>query len=453
MSEIGGLLLQITGNRENEIHSLIPQNIAMGYNTYDFNMNNEIDLNMYPLQDEILPECIILSGMNHNNDLSYLERYMHLLTFMFTIGDVTIVKIPFSFLWNLEQPIIMENKVYLKIPFHMFFGNVRVCGLTNYIIKFSIEYSNINYNSQMYYHQHHVTFSLLCKTFFYGENIRFDTSNNCIQQINSIQLNTLHNESSDEFRIRTNRFRGFVKGFFIESPNVFETMRDIKFFTNQFVRFHYDAYLIRQKCVKISDSIMYFPFHPDMYFPFHPFHNNTNRSYVGSINFDGIENHFLNLQFSNARQQVRVYALSKNNYSLMNRIFVMRNIFVNFHVYETFETHPLTPIEHLLEPFFQQNIAHYDVSFNDMPYISQTLYRKICEQDQNICPIRQTEIQENERYMLCDQCKNCYNEISLIQWFEHCNNNNGARITCPTCRSIWTNYNVYINSLPISDLF
>ena len=293
-----------------------------------------------------------------------------------------------------------------------------------------------------------MNFALLCRTYSIDQrDLRFhiDVSNNNIQQISSIQIHSLNNINSDEFRIRTNRFRGFVKGFFIESTLVSQYLQEIKFYTNQFIRFHYDAYLIRQKCVKISDDMIYFPFNSQELFS-----NNSNASYRGSINFDGIESHFLNLKFLHRRQKVRIYVLSKNNYNQRDNIINIQNMYNSFNLYEDFNTHPLTPIDELIRPFIPEEHLIYagpihDVSLNDTPYISQVLNRKINEQDQKICPIEQTEIKENERYMLCYSCQNCYSEYAIISWFVSCNNYNRSS-TCPTCRSPWSDYNVYINT-------
>jgi hypothetical protein len=455
MSEIGASLLQLAGNQTNEMNSFISENIAIGYKTYDFNPNNELIINNPPIFDKIKPECVILSVNNdYHSNLIFFKTYINPLLLNFTIDNRNILKIPLALLWNLNDPEIINNKLHLKIPFDMFFGNINLCGLQNYEIKFTIDYSCINLagnNSMNIYHAQQMNFALLCRTYSIDQrNLRFhvDISNNSIQQISSIQINDLDNVNNDEFRVRTNRFRGFIKGFFIESTNIFEYLQEIKFYTNQFIRFHYDLYLIREKCVKISDDMIYFPFNSEELYE-----NNTNSSYRGSINFDGIEGHFLNLKFLHRRQKVRVYALSKNNYNQRDGIFNIQNMYNNFNLYEDFNTHPLTPIDYLIQPFVQRAMSQenysllnsgpvYDVSLNDT---SQVLNRKIVEQDQNTCPIQQTEIQENERYMLCSSCRNCYNEYAIISWFVSCNAYNRT-ITCPTCRSEWSDHNVYINA-------
>ena len=158
------------------------------------------------------------------------------------------------------------------------------------------------------------------------------------------------------------------------------------------------------------------------------------------------------MKFLHRRQKVRVYALYKNNYNQRDGIFNIQNMYNSFNLYEDFDTHPLTPIDDIIHPFIQRDIRRnvnplhiYDASLNDTPYISQVLTRKIEEQDQNTCPIQQTDIRENERYMLCSSCRNCYNEYAIISWFISYNDYNRTK-TCPTCRSEWCDHNVYINA-------
>jgi hypothetical protein len=88
-----------------------------------------------------------------------------------------------------------------------------------------------------------------------------------------------------------------------------------------------------------------------------------------------------------------------------------------------------------------------DSSTTHNNYVSQTIYRSIVDQDRSVCPIRQTRIQDGERYMLCNGCQNCYNEYDIIQWFVIQNGENRER-TCPICRQTWSDYNVYIPPFP-----
>jgi hypothetical protein len=194
------------------------------------------------------------------------------------------------------------------------------------------------------------------------------------------------------------------------------------------------------------------------YFPFNSqklYEDISNDSYSGAINFNILDYSFLNLKFSNIQETVSVYGLNQNIYIQRDGIINIQNMNTSFNICENFITHNLTPIDELIRSFIERNIAiqnsglditHInESSFNNIPYVSQVLNRKIEGEDNNTCPIEHTEIQPNQRYMLCSNCKNCYNEYAMISWVINCNNNNRS-VTCPTCRENWSDFNVYINA-------
>jgi len=67
----------------------------------------------------------------------------------------------------------------------------------------------------------------------------------------------------------------------------------------------------------------------------------------------------------------------------------------------------------------------------------------IDEYEDNICPISQELISLNNNYMKCNFCNKNFLETVLIEWLQSRHNYNR---TCPTCRRLWSDYNVYINS-------
>ena len=46
--------------------------------------------------------------------------------------------------------------------------------------------------------------------------------------------------------------------------------------------------------------------------------------------------------------------------------------------------------------------------------------------------------------MTCSSCNNNFSETSIKQWLSQ---HIGNRRTCPTCREVWINFDVYINEL------
>jgi hypothetical protein len=441
MTDLHSLRLQLSSNTENDT-----SNIAFGYKSFGFNVNNVLNINENAVGDIIQPEYIILH-MNNPYNLSYIKSYVSCLNLRFKINGNNILYIPLQLLWNIETPEIVINKLFIPLHFDIFFGDIHTCGLRNNQVEFSIEYLN---NSNQVFNIDFSGFSLLCKVCCVTDNrLQYiqDISNNFIQQVSIIQLK--NDVGSSEFRIRTNNFTGLVKGFFIEATDI-DSLEEVHFYTNQFVRFYFEKYLIRQKFVKINENMYYFPFNSEK-----SYNDRSQASYNGAINFNTFEYSFLNLKFSTIQEKVSIYGLNKNIYNQRHEVVSIQNMNSSFNLYERIMTNYLPPIEDLIQPFIQRDIelqnnvldvAHInDPSFNDIPYISQVLNRKIGENDNNTCPIEQIEIQPNERYMLCSNCKNCYNEYAMINWFVNCNSNNRV-VTCPTCRETWSDHNVYINA-------
>ena len=71
----------------------------------------------------------------------------------------------------------------------------------------------------------------------------------------------------------------------------------------------------------------------------------------------------------------------------------------------------------------------------------QQIYQLI-NPERNICNISHDEIVRGRLYMTCANCNNSFLESNLKQWLRRRNFNTR---TCPTCREIWTNYNIYFN--------
>jgi hypothetical protein len=420
------------------------QNIATGYTKFEF-QNNLITIGRFNnFETKITPECLIFNIANNSgaNNLDRLKHFICPLKLHFCIGTNEILKIPLSFLWNLKEPIIIGHKLYLSIPFSLFFGDIHLCGLLQQSITFSLE--NFNEDEIQYVTGYH----LLCKTFLVharDEARYMDSSNNLIQQISSIHVKVdMDNQGaqSNEFRISTNMFRGLIKGFFIEA-NLINCLDEIQFYMNDRIRVDYDKYMIENVCVKINERMIYMPFNNNI-----SYDNRGYNCYAGSINIDRIDNSFINLKFNGLRQQVRIHALSINMYDQRGGVGTIHFTNPMHHMVQDFSYHTLTPIEVLLQTYRNVHLDGpvFDASLNDVSlgYVSQTLHRLIEDEDRNMCPITQNPIGTGERYMLCSACLNCYNEMSLIEWFQSLNNNNRSR-TCPTCREIWRDYNVYIH--------
>ena len=463
------LSVQIDANDDNYYINYIPSNVAYGYKKYLF---EDKYLNLSNHNDDftkLIPECIIFTISPDFNitSIDSLKSVVSNTILIFKVNSTIILKIPLQLLWNLKMPKIIGHKLYLFLPFEIFFGDINMFQIVQNDITFRLVPNTDVEDSCI------TNYNLLCKTFLAHNsviNYYRDFSDNIIQQISSVSVSVNLNdplETSNEFRIRTTIFSGFIKGFFIETEQIDE-LYEIQFFINNFVRINYDMYLIQEKCVKISENMIYIPFNNECLY-----NSKSFISYIGSLNIDRIDYSFLNLKFLTQKQNVRIYALNMNvlSNSNTNNTLSLRNSYSINHLIEDFNFHTLMPIEDLMHLFNYFNLSStlflsnrtnipintpinipinmngsiYDASLNDIPYISRVLYRSIHDNERNMCHITQNTIQINERYMLCNQCQNCYNVNAIMEWLKSLHENNRST-TCPSCRQIWQDYNVYINS-------
>ena len=440
---------------ERSTSNVIYTNVAIDHHIYNFeNENLIIQRNI----DKIIPEYIILNLHDNNISLDTIYNYGRNMYIDFKLGNQTFLKIPLSILWNLKEPELYDDKLYIEIPFEMFFGNIHLIGLDFRIVNFTL----VNYNHLINYVE---SYSLLCKRFVgdltYRRNNR-DTSYCCIQQISSIEVNVSLNNmesASNEFKIRT-KFNGFSKGFFIESNNI-NDLNEIKFYINEQIKINYNRFMIRNKCQRINNNMIFLPFNDDIIFRERNVH-----SFVGSINLSETNSSILNLIFDTQHSKVKIYSINLNKYSQRNSVICDFEHIINNHCIEDFENHPLTPIDEnniIINniPNMYNNIIYnnynnlynnigmtgpnpnmYAMNINNL-IVNSGIYRLIPE-DRRICGISLDEIAANQSYMFCIHCSNNFNEQSIITWLIN-------RTTCPSCRREWENFNIYINANPIEN--
>lgn len=90
------------------------------------------------------------------------------------------------------------------------------------------------------------------------------------------------------------------------------------------------------------------------------------------------------------------------------------------------------------------NIINENTIFNDEIYIYRYIDSSIINSNEDyLCYISHDFIKENDKYMECTNCNKRFFELAIKQWLLMKTPDNK---TCPTCRSIWTNYNIYINT-------
>jgi len=505
---------QIRENNSTNQYIMLPENVSVVYELgYFVNSTLSIPQN----SDKILPEYLILDLFNSNTSLDDIYNYGRNISLVFNIG-VQIIELPLSLLWNLNTPEIIDNKLYLHIPFETFFGKIKLFRLNNNTVTFHIK-------NMFHLANYGVNIGLLYKSYMYGNrDSLFDISYNIIQQISSIELNVSLNElnnESREFVLNTEQFEGFIKGFFIESRNIDE-LQELQFFINGYVKTNYDRFLIRNKCIKISENMLYYPFNSDI-----SYQERIYNSFDGSISLDQITQSKLRLKFTNPRNKVKIYGLNMNDFRQQHGQTRLTYNINNFHIVNDFNSHPLLSFNELISSPLplpspmsmlginstNNTLVPDDIYINSNNYINQqinytfdytgyrsstgatgatgatgpaansyyvndisgnyvnnnlnnrlnnnsnnrvnnnsnnsnnylsvlpvgdTIHRQINE-DKRICGISWDEILTHDIYMSCSHCNNNFKEADIKQWLQQ-------RITCPTCRGVWNNFNLYINN-------
>ena len=74
---------------------------------------------------------------------------------------------------------------------------------------------------------------------------------------------------------------------------------------------------------------------------------------------------------------------------------------------------------------------------------------QVINPERNICNITHDEIAADHQYMTCSNCHIHFLETALKRWLRH---RSPATRTCPTCRELWTNFDVYINRVNNGDV-
>jgi len=489
MNNINSSLLQLSLNERVNSTNIygsrnIDTNVAVDFKTYNFE-NSKLTLSRNA--DKLIPEYLILNLQDNNITLETIHNYAQNMYINLKIGTQTLLNIPLSILWNLKEPEIFDDKLYLQIPFEMFFGNIHIFGLQFWEVSFNI----INHTNLANYVS---SYSLLCKTYIGDSRYRrnsIDTSNCCIQQISSLEVKvSLDNPEnvSNEFKIITNMFPGFSKGFLIESSNINE-LNYIQFYINDLIRISYNKFMIRNKCQRVNDTLIFLPFNPDISYSERSFN-----SFIGSIHLSEAQS-YLKLNFDTPRNVVKIYSINMNDYSQRSSEIRSSQNIVNTHLVQDFTTHSLTHNESIETNVIYNNIQVNSIIENDQNIIENdqniiynnytytNLYSgmsgpnyyidpsgmsgmsgmsgpsntssvnidnlivnsgicRLIPEDKKICGISLDEIRENQNYMCCTHCHNNFNENDIRIWLR-------SRRTCPNCRGIWSDYNIYINSLSL----
>jgi hypothetical protein len=444
-------------------NSISPENnassFATTYKSFDFNEHNDLVLTGH--YHNYIPQYLVLNMFNwinqYNDNLYSMYNLIHNLNLTFNVGYRVILQFPIKFLWGLKTPIIEDSKLYIHIPFDMFFGKIQMGLLANNDVHFSI-------NEPVELHNYVRNYSMISQIFInnpYTSNFSQSLQNNMVHPIQ--QLSTIHiisgstNNMVSEFRIKTDVFQGRTRGLFI-SCNV-SALVQLRFYINNVLRDDYDSFFINHICKKINNELLYFPFNGSNEYGTRNF-----GSADGALDFSCLDSSILHLQFSQPQQRVSVYNLYFNefrmHYGLGGLVKNMppRIANINNSVDAIIPVVPNIDMMDLSGNIIVVNATNTGtvntgtgtVGGQTGPGFIEPIYQVRTESvinmevgERNICNITHEQINVGQRYMSCNNCHNNYSETAITTWLQK---KPVWSRTCPTCRTIWDNYHVYVNN-------
>jgi hypothetical protein len=404
----GGLLQLVATNSQNE--GL--RNIACEYYTYQ---SQELQhLNIIRNSDMVNIEYLELTFCNP--EINNLDDVKKIILTM-SIGDSIIQQFPLSLLINLNEPILCDGKMYINLCFDMLFGSLKLIGLQRHEVRFEFKNNDaLNCISR---------YGLVSKLTYLDIDERRDIAMNSheteIQQISFINIMTdLNdiNQSSNVYEITLpfGYFRNISKGFFIECNNV-DNLNSLILKFDDTERFQLNRFLVRTKCKKINQNLLYFPFNYDK-----EYSDRTTSSYEGAANFSILDKVKLKLDFDTPINNIKIYSLSSNFYR---------------------QSGGMGSTAYALELCSNTYDLCSNVSSIDKTIVyTGPITKSITDVDASICPILCKPIDIGARYMYCHQCKNNFSGKSIKQWLE---SRRSVQRTCPLCRIEWSNFEIYIN--------
>ena len=392
-----GNFVQIIGIGYQNHQYNIPKNISSDYCTNQF--DNNFKLHLTQPFDVLSPEYLEITLTNNNfltND-EEINRIMYNIFLKVKINEIQILNIPLRFLLYLNKSEICDNKLYINLSFDTFINEfiIRISSTQQPI--FELTNTDDNFLSCNLISKGLCCFPLISNT---RENI--------MQYISSVQLIDINGRNNFKCQLP---FDGITKGFFIECENV-DQINELKLLLNDNTRTHYNRFLIKNKCIKIHQKLLYFPLNYNV-----QYNDLTNFGFEGAVNLNIIKNSVLILNFDSNITKLTIYGLGSNilkyTYGFFSLVFNYNNI-------------------HIIQNYIETN--KIEVTNNE-----QIIYKLIIDENKSTCSINLQELQLNSRYMNCTDCHNNFNEESLKEWISINN-------CCPLCRNIWLDYSIYINA-------
>ena len=396
-------------------------NIKSKYTT-DYNshklVNNNVITILHNNADLICPEFLEIELLP-NIDANEFKNICHKICLRIEIGGNVIFNVPLRFMMLLKEYEICDNKFYINIPFKMFCDDIKCISALHKETIFYLSNTENNFSSC----------NLILKNYFYDsvERNLFMTNSyeTIIQSLSSTEINCQNLKNI----FVHNMDMGLYKGFFIECVNVDEINEIILILRTEvynLIKTNYNRFLVKMKCVKLNQNLLYFPLNYEK-----SYIDRNREDFEGLLDLinDGLKCEII-IKFDNMQSKICVYNLSVGilNYTAGMAYVSSFNYFT--HDYIEFNENMCNEILEIIKK----------INLNDSNLIK--INKPITNINKLMCNITLENIKIDEEYMCCFQCNNNFNANSLKEWLNKSKNTN----KCPSCRSNWCNFNVYINN-------
>ena len=286
-------------------YSFITENCVPHKNDMVLRMSLSSDIKIPMYFSFKLKDNIELSIEDIIKDKSFSLLFNHL-------KGQKLVSIPLTFLNELEEHEIVDNEIYITVPFRTFMDGILVCnqvskdslsGESNYLIVIN-DCVNI-----------FETCSITFKEIFY-DNIRR-------KQLLTVESSLVHLIQHSSYISPTNftnitldiPFENIHKGLYIYTNECnIDNLKSLKLSINQNTAFEFNKYMISKFCKKYKKMLyLTFDYEPEIKF-------NTR----STINFSRLVSIKLYLTFENETNNIDIYGYSLNKHLYVNQTIQMR---------------------------------------------------------------------------------------------------------------------------------
>lgn len=244
----------------------------------------------------------------------------------------TILNIPLTFMIHLKNYEVCDDKFYITIPFQMFCDDIKLVCLKYNEFRFTLMNIDNTFKSC----------NLISKAIHYDSPLKEELCKNnhqhIIQTLSSTEISCVNNGCMDSFdKINVFKykipFQTIHKGFFIEVENVDE-INKIILLLNGHDRTIYNRFLVRTKCVKINQHLLYFPLNSDKSYT-----DRTVEGFEGSLNLSRMDA-IINIILDNPKSKIRIYGLGSNMLIYKDGLVTQKFNYVCRHDYEEYKPKP-----------------------------------------------------------------------------------------------------------------